>query len=263
MRRFMLGAVLSGWASAWAAAAAPGATLTGDAEALALVAKVVKALGGEEGLAKRRLLYMEQQVQMAGLGTVQTAMWIKGEKQRLEQRIGALPGAPLTVIFDGTDLFLLVNGEKRDPGETLAKAFHAERKRLDLWWDCRVKPLQVKSLGTEKIAPGEGVEKRELALLEFTHPDKDTTTIGIDPASFQPVYAAYRGPHPHTGAMIPWTQWLSDFEPMESAGGLVFPRSMEIYQDARRLTTAKLTAVRTLAEIPDSLFAAQAARPID
>ena len=50
---------------------------------------------------------------------------------------------------------------------------------------------------------------------------------------------------------------------MESAGGLVFPRSMEIYQDARRLTTAKLTAVRTLAEIPDSLFAAQAARPID
>ena len=82
----------------------------------------------------------------------------------------------------------------------LSGAFHAERKRLDLWWDCRVKPLQVKSLGTEKIAPGEGVEKRELALLEFTHPDKDTTTIGIDPASFQPVYAAYRGPHPHTGS---------------------------------------------------------------
>lgn len=264
MRRFVLCAVLSGCAGAWAAAPVPrpGATLTGDPEALALVAKVVKAMGGEEGLAKRRQLYMEQQVQIAGL-TVETCMWVKGEKQRIEQRMGSLPGAPLTVIFDGKELFLLVNGEKRDPGETLTKAFHAERKRYDIWWDCREKPFKVKSLGTQKIAPSEGAEERELALLEFTHPDKDTTTVGIDPASSQPVYAAYRGPHPQTGKVIPWAQWLGDFAPFESAGGLVFPRTMEICQEGRRLSTAKLKTVKTSAEIPDSLFAAEAARPID
>ncbi len=264
MRRIVLCAVLSGCAGAWAAASAPGpgAALTGDPEALALVAKVVKAMGGEAGLAKRRQLYIEQEVKVFTL-TVETCLWIKGEKQRIEQRMGNAPGAPITVIFDGKDLFLLVNGQKRDPGETLTKAFHAERKRFDIWWDCRVKPLAVKSLGTKKLKPQEDAAERELAMLEFTHPDKDTTTVGIDPASDQPVYVAYRGPHPQTGKVIPWAQWLGDFAPIESAGGLVFPRVMEIYQDAQRLSTAKLKTVKTPAEIPDSLFAAEAARPID
>lgn len=264
MRRIVLCAVLAGWTGAWAAAAAPAppSALTGDADAVALVDKVFEALGGRKGLEKRRQLYVEQEVQVLSL-TVETCLWLKGEKQRIEQRMGNVPGAPLTVIYDGKELFLLVNGEKRDLGETLAKAFHAERKRFDIWWDCRTKPLTVKSLGTKKLRPNEQAPERDVALLEFTHPDKDTTTVGIDPASNQPVYLAYRGPHPQTGKVIPWTQWLGDFAPIESAGGLIFPRVTEIYQDSQRLSTAKLKTVKTPAEIPDSLFAAEAARPID
>ena len=268
MRKFLLCAMLCACGAAFAAEPPAKATdqappkLTGDPDALALVEKVIASMGGDEGLKKRRQLYMEQEVPVLSV-TVSTRIWTKGEKQRLEQQMGNAPGKPVVIVYDGSALFLLENGQKRDPGETLVKAFQSEKKRFDIWWDCRTKALRVKSLGLRKLKPYAAAQERELALLEFTHPDNDTTTVGIDPATSYPVYVAYTGPHPQTGKKVAWSQWLEDFAPFESAGGLVFPRAMALYQGDQRLSSAKLKAVKTLPDVPDSLFAPGTTRPID
>ncbi len=268
MRRILLGAMLCACGAVFAAESPAKATdqaapkLTGDPEALALVEKVIESMGGDEGLKKRRQLYMEQEVPVVSV-IVTTRVWSKGEKQRIEQQSGNAPGKPVVIVYDGSALFLLEDGRKRDPGEALVKAYESQKKRFDIWWDCRTKALRVKSLGLKKLKPYTAAQEREFALLEFTHADNDTTAVGIDPATNDPVYVAYTGPHPQTGKKVAWSQWLEDFAPFESAGGLKFPRTMALYMEGQRLSSAKLKAVKTLPEVPDSLFAPETSRPID
>jgi len=238
-----------------------GLPVAGDPDAEKTVEKVISALGGEEGLKKRRSLYLEQTATQEIPGKkgnalkVTVAAWQKGEKRRMEQRVGSLPGAATVMIYDGKTLSLLLNGSLRDPGLTIRKTFEAGKKREDLWWDCLKKPLKVKSLGRREI------RKREIILLEFTHPDGDKTLVGVDPKTYLPVYMKYKALHPYTGKKVWWEQWQTDFRPMKEADDLLFPKKLEMLQEGRKVWTAETVKAKVLKEIPDSLFGED--RPVD
>ena len=235
--------------------------ITGDPDAAKTVEKVIAALGGEEGLKKRRNIHIEQTASQEIPGKegntlkVTAAIWQKGDKRRLEQRVGSMPGAPTVIIYDGKNLSILLNESLRDPGATLRKAFEAGKKREDLWWDCLKKPLKVKSLGRRKI------RKKELILLEVTHPDGDKTVVGVDPKTYLPLYMKYKALQPYTGKEVWWEQWQIDFRPVKEADNLVFPKKLEMFQEGRKVWTAETVKVETLKDIPDTLFGED--RPVD
>ncbi len=238
-----------------------GAAVKGDGEATKLTEKLLAALGGKEGLAKRRMLYVEQQAHQelpGGAGVAFTAtvcLWQKGDKRRMEQRIGQAPGSPNVIIYNGEELFLLVNGARRDPGPIVKKTFLAGKKREDLFWDCLTKPLRVENLGVKEI------QKKKLTLLQFTHSDGDTTLVGLDPATHLPYYMKYKAPHPYTGKDVAWVQWQHEFKPMKEADGLVFPLKAEVYHGDQKMWTATTVKVELQKTMPDSLFGKD--RPVD
>ena len=250
-----------------------------DTAGPALVKKALAALGGEQGMVKRRTLFTEQRavIEQAGTGqpmTATVAIWAKGDKARMEQRIGALPGAAIVIIYDGKDLFLQINGQRRDPGTNMKKSFMASRKRDTLWWDLFKKKLVVKSLGEKeltKAAGAGGPVKQTLSLIEVTHSKttttgttttkSDTTVVGLDPTTSFPLYMQFKAPHPYTGKNVVWTQWQSEIVPMKEAEGLLFPRTVELYYGPQRQWTATTVKVQTKTSIPDSLFGKD--RPVD
>jgi hypothetical protein len=237
------------------------AGFTGDAEGTRLVNAAIAALGGPEGIEKRRMLSMEQEAvhQLPGSDDktlkIRNAEWIKGDKVRLEQRIGNAPGSPIVAIYDGKDLFVLENGRRRDPGMIMKKAFEAGKKREDLWADCLRKPLRVASLGAKEI------RKKGMNLVEFTHPEGEKTVVGLDPQTNLPIYCTFKGPHPQTGKEVVWAQWQSEFAPVKEAADLLFPKTMELFYDEQKMLTATLIKVTLEKEIPESLFGES--RPVD
>ena len=227
----------------------------GTPEAVSLTKKALAALGGEEGIRKRRNLYIEQEVRQpipgGGELKISVQLWQKGDKRRMEQRIGSAPGAPVVVIYDGKDLFLLVNGERRDPGIVMKKAFEAGREREDLWWDCLRKRMRVSYLGEQKI------NNKKLLVLVFTHFEEDTTKVGLDPKTFLPCYMEWKAPDPYTGKLVKWVQWQKDFKKVPEAGGLYFPFTVEVQRGEQKIWTAVLKKVRYEPSLPDSLFGAE------
>jgi hypothetical protein len=238
-----------------------GAGVTGDAEGLALTKKCIAALGGEEGIAKRRMIYMEQEVTQQIPGAAGQAfkatvtLWQKGDKRRMEQRLGVAPGSPNVVIYDGKELFLLVNGARRDPGTIVKKTFEAGKKREDLWWNCLKKPLRVASKGAKEI------RKKTLWLLEYTHLEGDTTIVGLDTETHLPLYVKWKALHPYTGREVEWVQWQTKFLPMKEADNLLFPVEGELLHGDQKMWSARTTKVRLEKKIPDSLFGED--RPVD
>lgn len=242
----------------------------GDAKAMALVKKALESWGGHAGLARRRICNFEMTLSIPQEFTLpggekktiefkaHSKSWQKNDMIRIEQSFPGTPAPPQVIIYDGKELYLLMNGQKRDPGHILKKHFKQSNKRESIWWDCYKKNFKVSYLGQEER------HGRQLALLSFTHPDGDKTTVGVLPDSGIPCYMRFWAVHPQTGQDTWWTQNMTQIKPVKEADGLLFPHRTSIYHGKTLMTTMQLKKVKTVKDLPDSLFGKEGKeRPVD
>jgi hypothetical protein len=227
-----------------------------DNEVNALLDGAIKALGGEERIAKYQAgrLKAKGKIDLPGVGNVDMTQEIAFQlpdkfRQELQMVING-QNVNVATVYDGKKSALVVNNQKLPADDKLNEAmkegvYQMQVGRLIILKD---KSVELTSLGEAQVngKPALGVRAAKKG-----HPD---VNMFFDKASSLPVKVEWRTRDFTTGVEVTEERFISDYQTVE---GMQSPRKVEVNRDGKRFIEAEVTEVQYLERLDDSEFAVQ------
>ncbi len=235
-------------------AAAPGAKAADD-EPKDILARAIKAHGGEEFLTKNKAgrTQAKGKITLPGLGEAeftQTLSYMMPNKFRdsLELNVGG-QNVKINTLLNGDDLSIDAAGQKVEITDNIKKAI---KESLDMMAMARLTPL-VKDKAYELSIFGEvKVEGKPAIGVRAAAKGKKDMTFFFDKKSNLLVKIEHRGTDSTTGAEVNEERIILDYK--KNADGIPIPQKVIVKHDGKTFVEAETVEATYLEKIDDSEF---------
>ncbi len=236
--------------SVWAAPAGQAPATASSKDALAVLAKMVDAMGGRKLLATIKdttLKGTAEMVQM-GLSAPVTIYQKEPNKLRIDVDLSAVaPGQVFTQAFDGTKGWStnVQTWTNEEMSEVLSKDFSHQAVGSDSLLDPR-------KLGIAyALKPKATLDGKDYIVLEQTLSDGHKSTIFIDPETYLAYKTATTSVDPATGGVVEIESLLGDYR---KVGGLMVNHALRTFQGGTEIMRITISTVVYNTNLDDALF---------
>jgi len=236
--------------AAGAAAAAQAPAPASSKDALNVLAKMVKAMGGRKALASVRDTTLKGTAEMLQMGLSAPVKICQKEpnKLRIDYDLSSLaPGRVFTQAFDGTKGWgtNIRTWSDEAMSETLSRDFSHQAVGNDSL-------LEPRKLGVVyALKPRATLDGKDYIVLEQKLADGHKTSIYIDPETYLAHMSATTTMDPSTGAVVETESVLGDYR---KVGGLMVNHSLRTFQGGAEIMRLTLSSVTINTNLDDALF---------
>lgn len=223
------------------------APVAGSKEALAVVEKLVAALGGRKALGAIKDTTVSGTAELVQYGiTVPLTIYQKEpDKMRLDITI-AEAGMTIVQAFDGRKGWVTnpQTGATEEMPEFLARELARQAGETLAFLD------PVRAGVTYALKPKAALEGRDYVVLEQTHRDGRKTVYDLDPETFLPYRTRSRS-FDQTGAEVEAETFTTDYRPV---AGTMVPHALRTLHDGTEVQRVTIASVAVNSGLDDAFF---------
>lgn len=244
---WILAAVLTAMPAARPLRAQSGPAAAGSKEALAVVEKLVSAMGGRKALASIKDTTVSGTAEMVQYGiTVPITVYQKGtDKLRVELTI---PEANMTVVraYDGRKAWVTDprSGAVEELPAFMARQLARQAAGTLAWLDPRQAGV------TYALKPKAALEGKDYVVLEQTEADGHKTVYYLDPETYLPYLTRTRA-FDQSGIEVDTETYSTRYE---RTGGIMVPYALRTLHNGAEAQRITITAVTRNTNLDDGLF---------